>query len=213
MPAKRSSATSQSTREAILEVSNQLFQRQGFAKTTIADILRALSISKGAFYHHFASKEILLDAIVSRQVAVGVVNAKKILHDDTLGTTEALLAIILAQQEAGNDALIEAMHQVENAQMHQKCLQELVTQMTPILTELVERGVALGEFHTPYPQETIELILVAAQCLFDDGLFTWDEADRQRKIRAFLHNMELLLGATSGSLALMLAAFREGGET
>lgn len=35
----------------------ELFYKQGYYNTSIDDILRSLSLSKGAFYHHFDSKE------------------------------------------------------------------------------------------------------------------------------------------------------------
>ncbi len=44
-------------RTAILASAAPLFNRQGFAGTSIADILAATSLEKGGLYNHFASKE------------------------------------------------------------------------------------------------------------------------------------------------------------
>lgn len=54
------------TREKILDVSFQLFAQKGYDKTSIQDIVNALGMSKGAIYHHFASKEEILEAIGER---------------------------------------------------------------------------------------------------------------------------------------------------
>lgn len=51
------------TVEKIIGVSLQLFSEKGYEKTTIQDIVNALGMSKGAIYHHFKSKEEILDAI------------------------------------------------------------------------------------------------------------------------------------------------------
>ena len=47
----------------ILDVSLRLFQEKGYEATTIQDIVDALGMSKGAIYHHFNSKEAILDRI------------------------------------------------------------------------------------------------------------------------------------------------------
>jgi AcrR family transcriptional regulator len=44
-------------RESILASSAPIFNRQGYAGTSIADILDATSLEKGGLYNHFASKE------------------------------------------------------------------------------------------------------------------------------------------------------------
>ena len=51
------------TVEKILEVSLKLFSEKGYEKTTMQDIVNALGMSKGAIYHHFKSKEELVDAV------------------------------------------------------------------------------------------------------------------------------------------------------
>ena len=52
------------TRVEILESAIQLFARQGFLSTTMADLARGIKMSSGALYWHFPTKEdILLAAI------------------------------------------------------------------------------------------------------------------------------------------------------
>ena len=52
------------TVEKILDVSQRLFLEKGYDKTTIQDIVDELGgLSKGAIYHHFKSKEEIMDAL------------------------------------------------------------------------------------------------------------------------------------------------------
>lgn len=52
------------TVEKILEVSKRLFLEKGYDDTTIADIVNELGgLTKGAIYHHFKSKEEIMDAL------------------------------------------------------------------------------------------------------------------------------------------------------
>lgn len=52
------------TVEKILEVSQRLFVEKGYDNTTIQDIVNELGgLTKGAIYHHFKSKEEIMDAL------------------------------------------------------------------------------------------------------------------------------------------------------
>lgn len=46
-------------RAALIAAAHQLVKRQGYAATSVDDICRAAGVTKGAFFHHFASKEAL----------------------------------------------------------------------------------------------------------------------------------------------------------
>ena len=45
------------TRRRILEAAEQCFARYGYDSTGVAEICRAAAVSKGALYHHFATKQ------------------------------------------------------------------------------------------------------------------------------------------------------------
>ena len=47
-------------RVRFIETAMKLFAEKGYHATSIQDLVEAWGISKGAFYHHFASKEELL---------------------------------------------------------------------------------------------------------------------------------------------------------
>lgn len=48
----------------IVQAGVKLFARQGYHKTTIADLTRAIGLTSGAIFHHFPNKEAILDAVV-----------------------------------------------------------------------------------------------------------------------------------------------------
>lgn len=50
-------------KQEILKTAEIMFCRNGYEKTSIQDIIDALHSSKGSFYHHFVSKEALLEGI------------------------------------------------------------------------------------------------------------------------------------------------------
>ena len=54
-------------KQEILHTAEQLFCRKGYEQTSIQDILDQLHSSKGSFYHHFISKEALLEGICRKR--------------------------------------------------------------------------------------------------------------------------------------------------
>jgi len=56
------------TRELIEERADILFYEGGFEATSFADIASAVGISRGNFYHHFKSKDDILEAVITRRL-------------------------------------------------------------------------------------------------------------------------------------------------
>lgn len=53
------------TRARILEAAAECFAQQGYEAASVADICERAGVSKGAFYHHFPSKQDLFMALLS----------------------------------------------------------------------------------------------------------------------------------------------------
>jgi AcrR family transcriptional regulator len=57
------------TRDAIVDAADMLFYQRGVASTSFADIAAQVNISRGNFYHHFKSKDEILDAVIALRTA------------------------------------------------------------------------------------------------------------------------------------------------
>ncbi len=197
----------------ILDAAEMLFVARGYAETTVNDILREVGIAKGTFYYYFQSKEEVMDAIVMRFIDKGVESAKAIAADPGLTAPEKLFQIIMGLRGDGGQKgeMIDELHQVNNAEMHQKSLVETILQLTPVLTDVIEQGIGEGAFQTPYPKETIEFLLVSSQFLLDEGIFQWEPQELMQKAMALTHIIETTLGAEKGSFAYILEMYGEKG--
>jgi len=58
-------------RQEMLNVAERLFCLKGYEATSVQDILNVLHVSKGGFYHHFASKEALLETLFQQRAERG----------------------------------------------------------------------------------------------------------------------------------------------
>ncbi len=60
----------QTTRQQIIGVATRLFTEEGYEGTSIEQVLQTCGISRGALYHHFASKEALFTAVLETTEAL-----------------------------------------------------------------------------------------------------------------------------------------------
>jgi AcrR family transcriptional regulator len=58
---------SAATRAALLEEATALFAERGYAATSLEDVASASQVTRGAVYHHFASKQALFEAVLDVQ--------------------------------------------------------------------------------------------------------------------------------------------------
>lgn len=56
----------QMTRHQLIQVARRLFSEHGYHNTALSDIQQATGLTKGAFYHHFQSKQELALAILEQ---------------------------------------------------------------------------------------------------------------------------------------------------
>ena len=188
-------------RNQILDVAQELFLSKGFHKTTINDILKIVDIAKGTFYYYYESKMDVLDDLIDRFIDRQVEELQKLSVSPELTALEKFAYIISNPHNHSEEKekILEELHKIDNAEMHQRSLVESVLKITPIVTRIVEQGIEEKIFTTPYPQETVEILIISFQILFDDGLFTWSYEERISKLKAMAWTFDLLLGAKEGS--------------
>jgi AcrR family transcriptional regulator len=58
---------SEATRAALLDEATTLFAERGYAGTSLEDVASASQVTRGAVYHHFASKQALFEAVLDLQ--------------------------------------------------------------------------------------------------------------------------------------------------
>ena len=71
------------TSDRILDAAEETLTRFGPAKTTVVDVARALGVSHGSVYRHFASKAALRDAVTARWLERVATPLDRIAAEDT----------------------------------------------------------------------------------------------------------------------------------
>jgi AcrR family transcriptional regulator len=198
-------------RNEILDTAERLFHAKGYEKCTVNDILKEVAIAKGTFYYYFKSKEEVMDAVVSRYIDVVINRVDEVVKIESLGPEEKMLRVFMAMKINNqiDSSMLNEMHKAENALLHQKTLNQLVTALAPILTEVVEEGIQKKIWSCRYPMQYMQIFLAASLTLTDEGIFELD-ADSQRDIMAALIAMlEKMLNVPENSF---LQLFMQSGN-
>ena len=193
--------TAEARKNEILDTAEQLFASKGFDNTSTNDIINAIGIARGTLYHHFKSKEDILDSVIDRISENLMRNAKKIAEDKDVPLLDRLTGSIRAlnvESGIGEEVMIQ-VHKPQNALLHQKMQEKMISGIVPILAGLIEEGCGDGVFRTPYPEEAAEMIMIYSNNAFDE-LADHSPDERVKKIRAFIFHTERIMGAAEGTL-------------
>jgi AcrR family transcriptional regulator len=205
------------TKDRILDAAQQLFFGRGYASTSVAEIIRAVDIAKGTFYHHFSSKEELLDEIVFRftdevlAAVMPIVNDPKMRADEKLGE---FFVRGFAWKIADVDrfyGLLRAIYSDENLLFRRKVTERTTLLVSPILATMVRQGVEEGVFETPIPDRAGELALRLATALTEQSASLFLEllddpsaADRIAELSSDIeYAVERLIGAPEGTISIL----------
>ena len=185
----------------ILDVAEQLFAEKGFDNASTNDIIKRIGIARGTLYHHFGSKEEILDALVERMAREGIARAKMIISDKSLPILDRLSGAIMALDldNGAGQVVFEQIHKPQNALLHQKMQESLISGVVPLISELIREGNEEGIFNSAYPDEAAEMIILYSNIAFDELAGLTPEQVR-KKSTAFICHTERILGAAEGSL-------------
>ena len=197
----------------ILDAAETLFTLKGFDKTSTNEILEAVGIARGTLYYHFKSKEDIMDALIERHTSRLLKAAKEIAEDKSKPVYDRIIQSVraLKMNQSGNEVL-EHIHRPQNALMHQKVQKTILNGLPPILSGIIREGIEDNLFHTPYPYECVEMLVVYASTVFDGDMLDINQQEYDSRAQALIFNVERLLGVESGTLSFASQIFEKETE-
>ncbi len=151
------------TIQRILDTAERLFIEKGYDHASLQDIIDATGLSKGAIYHHFASKVDIFYAVFDRigQHDTAVLSA--ILNDNTLNGLDKLRAVFKASlQPERQDNMVRMLpYLLDNPKFLAMELRNIFVESAPQFIEpIIRQGIADGSIQTDHPRELAEAMLV-----------------------------------------------------
>jgi AcrR family transcriptional regulator len=181
------------TKEQLIEAALRLFADQGYAQTSLQQLVETAGLTKGAFYYYFSNKEEILtliyDSYLDDQLSriLDVVRLKLSASEEMRGVIRAMLGTV----ELYPDRITIFLR--ERAALSEKGLLAVAQkreQYQQVVIDTIERGVATGEF----PDQT-DARLTAYAII---GMCAWANEWYQRTGR---HSMDEI-GRLYGDLVL-----------
>ncbi len=206
-------------RAELIDCAQRLFLLKGYEKTTINDVIAATRLSKGAFYHHFRSKEDLLEAIAARFAQQSLAFVTSVQENKSLNAVQRLNVLLAMSREwkAENLPQLRAMFTTllrpENAVLYLRIVNAVFAAMAPTLAAMIEHGGREGVFDVPDARTAADALLwlgngrqtIVVQAMAAAGSGGVDEAAQLifRRLRAEETIVDRILGLPPGSVELI----------
>ncbi len=163
------------TRTRILEAATKLFLEKGWQETTVQDVIDELGdMTRGAFYHHFRSKDDIINAVVDEVTATNFV---ALAHEAGKLKCTALekLRHIAAAGFSTNEKTVEPMKNTPTVFQSPiyigKVAQDAMNFIAPYIIELLEEGNRDGSLCVKYPKQAAETFLLLSELLTNPFIF------------------------------------------
>ena len=178
----------------ILDVSFRLFMEKGYEHTSIQDIIDHMGgLSRGAIYHHFKSKEEILEAATNRMTAESNQMLAEVRDRKDLTGTEKLKMIFYESinRPVQNDLFTAAPGFHNNPKLFFSLVHDTVTETAiQYIQPIFRQGVADGTIRTEYPEQLAELVMLVANVWMNPMTFDSTAEETRRKFMVFRQMME-----------------------
>ena len=158
----------QQTQHHILEQSAALFNQQGYAGSSMADVMRITGLQKGGIYNHFSSKDELALAAFDFAVQqmqmrfLGVLKGKRHALDRLMAILSVYETLLENPPIEGGCPLLNTA--IESDDTHpalRKRTQLAMTNWLNLLQSIVQRGIDQGELQPTIDPEMLVTVLMA----------------------------------------------------
>ena len=149
------------TVQKILDASLKLFLEKGYEETTVLDIISEMGgLTRGAFYHHFKSKEEVFDALCEKLFYESNPFEKAKSHKELNGLEKLKFVLKTSFDETEHHQLSMASMQLMGSPPFLKKLIESNQELSPMYQELIEEGIQDSSIKSEQPKLLADLFVL-----------------------------------------------------
>ena len=177
---------SEETRSRILATSLKCFAKHGFNESSIQEICQETGVSKGAFYHHFPSKQALFMELLKGwldSIELDFSTSQQESVPETLMHMTAILPAAIASADDQLPMFLEFWLQASRDQNIWEVTIAPYRHFQDYFEELIQRGINEGSFSNIDPKPVAQLIVSMAVGLLLQGLLDPKGADWNKTAR------------------------------
>jgi AcrR family transcriptional regulator len=139
------------------------FTERGYHGTSMRDIARDADVTVASIYHHYPSKQEILSEIMASTLSDVIALTRNALMAAGSSPTDQLDAVVRAWIDFHTtrqaEALIGASELRSLESAGRKLVVALRDEQEGLFRDIIERGVELDEFETPYPHEAARAVI------------------------------------------------------
>lgn len=171
------------TEKRILDAALKLFWEKGYEQTTIQDIVDELGdLSKGAVYHHFKSKEDIVDAVTNR-ISMESNPFDRVKEMQELNglqkIRQTLLFSLLNKKQQDMYHLFPSL--LKNPKFLAQTVQECIL-LAPQIESLIVEGNADGSLSIAHPRQAAEAIMILVNVWINPATFPVPRSEFMQKV-------------------------------
>lgn len=189
---------SEETRNRIIETANLLFSKNGYDATGVAEICQAANVSKGAFYHHFPSKQALFLATMENWL-IGLDNGLSLTVQETADIPHALIEMaefvgsIYQSADVSLSIFLEFWVQAHRDPVIWQSAISPYRRYQDYFARLIQEGIDQGSLRQVDPHQAGRVLVSLAvgilmQALFDSSATDW-QLEARESIRLVLDGL------------------------
>ncbi|MDD4113644.1 MAG: TetR/AcrR family transcriptional regulator [Herbinix sp.] len=186
------------TRNKIYETAKKLFLEHGFENVSVDSIVEAAGVSKGSFYVHFKSKDVLPSIFINDYINNADLDYKIYLEDkdSKVPTSEVLILVTgriaeLMDGRIGCDIMknIYKSHITKSIDTNYSMIYS--RELYKVYVDILERGLRLGDVKSDIPVDTLAKHLILA---LRGITFEWCIQDSDFNLKEqYITHIELLM--------------------
>jgi AcrR family transcriptional regulator len=184
---------SEETRQHILEAALKRFANHGYNAASVDDICTEAGVSKGAFYHHFPTKQALFLALLNGwldSIDAGFEAVQGATVPETLMNMTRLLPGIFAAADGRLPMFLEFWLQASRDEKVWKATTEPYQRYQNYFAGLVRQGIQEGSFRKVDAEAAAQMLVSLAVGMLLQGLLAPDDTNWQKTAQ---QGMQVLL--------------------
>ena len=194
----------QNKQNQILDALQALLRDKNIQNISVSEIAQAAGIGKGSIYYYFPSKDSILDALVERNYEKPLETAKNLARQTAISPFTRMAMIFQACRNSSSAFRAQETPDAdakEDAFIRQKYMKHLISEMKPVLTEIIRQGISQGQIRFDYPAALAEIVLTVK---LDNAMAPSDPRETEETILGLISLLEKGTENPAGSLNFLM---------
>ena len=195
--------------ERILDALQELLENHKLQSISVSEIAETAGIGKGSIYYYFPSKDAILEALVERSYEKPLQTAKALAGRAEISPFIRMAMIFEACRNSSSEFIKSENNKNSGTQeksfLHQKYINHIITELKPVLAEIIRQGIKAGQICFSDPDALAEIVLIVLTVKMDNTLVPSSKEDIENTISALVSLLEKGTDNPPGSLNFLIS--------